>query len=406
MALILAFSLAAFRSGVELTERPGIPQADFLTQLYYATGLFVLGGLDLGIPVGGPEWLRDILWVCFFIAPLATTTLVAEGLLRVIRPQWWVRSRRRDHVIVVGLGRFGLLMVEAIKSANPKQRIVVVERDRQRATISEVIGLAGAEVLIGDITHRATQEELCIERARSMALMTDDDLVNLEAAWDLIEHAPHIPAVLHVSNIGTLRRVDNLHSIREFQYFNSHRLAAQLLFREVLSPRFASTEGQDVVVIGGFGRFGQSIVELLQDCGERDLKKVLLVDTDAEQKAEIFRDEVGFGRGIEWQTMDADLADPRTWNSVDEQMAEYEGVLSFVLGTDDDALNLRLALALRDRHPDVTIALRCFHRSRFNQELAQSHRLTLLSIEDMVRGAIVESLLSHLRVGDSTPRLE
>ena len=30
-----------------------------------------------------------------------------------------------------------------------------------------------------------------------------------------------------------------------------------------------------------------------------------------------------------------------------EQMAEYEGVLSFVLGTDDDALNLRLALALR-----------------------------------------------------------
>ena len=41
----------------------------------------------------------------------------------------------------------------------------VVERDRQRATISEVIGLAGAEVLIGDITHRATQEN-CVLKER------------------------------------------------------------------------------------------------------------------------------------------------------------------------------------------------------------------------------------------------
>ena len=42
--------MAGIRAGVELSERPGIPYADPMTQLYYVLGLFVFGGLDLGVP--------------------------------------------------------------------------------------------------------------------------------------------------------------------------------------------------------------------------------------------------------------------------------------------------------------------------------------------------------------------
>jgi Trk K+ transport system NAD-binding subunit len=396
--LVLGFSLAAFQSGVDLSERPGLPQADWPTRIYYAIGLFVLGGLDLGVPIGGPDWARTGLWICYFVAPLAATTVVAEGLIRAIQPQWWVRSRRRDHIIVVGLGRFGLLLVEAIRLREPKRRIVAVERDGRKASVAEARERLGVEVFVGDINHRAAREELCLNRARGIALMTDNDLVNLEAAWDLTGDRPGLPAVVHVSDIGTLRKVEGLVSPKGLYFFNSHRLAAAYLFEAVLSERFASTPELDVVVIGGFGRFGQTILEHLQESSGSELRKVLLVDQDAVRKAAVFGDEVGFEPGIEWECICADLSDPRTWTAVETSMAGFDGVLSFVLGTDDDALNLRMAMSLRERYLDATIIVRCFHRSQFNEDLARSLNLTLMSMEDLVREAVDDQLLPHLTI--------
>ena len=55
VALIFVLGLVAFANGVGLTERPMSPSAT-LEQIYYILGLFVVGGLDLGMPVGGPMW--------------------------------------------------------------------------------------------------------------------------------------------------------------------------------------------------------------------------------------------------------------------------------------------------------------------------------------------------------------
>ena len=396
--VVMAISLAAFNSGVDLSERPGIPQTPWPTQLYYATGLFVLGGLDLGVPTGGDSTLRVALWGCYFLAPLATTTLLAEGLIRLIRPKWWVRRRRQDHVIVVGLGRFGTLLVEQLIRTDPKCRVLIVEKNSRRASVEEARQISGVEVLIGDISHRSTQDELRLDRARGLALMTENDLINLEAAWDLSREFSDLPFVVHVSNIGMLRRVDGIDSPAHFQFFNAHRVAAEHLFETVLADRFSQTPGRDVVVIGGFGRFGQTIVERLQTLGRAELQKILIVDQEAEKRAELFSDEVGFGEGIDWECIGADMSDPRTWSAVDAAMVDHQGVIAFVLGTDDDALNLRLAMSIRTRHPSATITLRCFHRSVFNAELAESLQLTLVSLEDLVREAVDEQLLAHLRV--------
>jgi hypothetical protein len=35
-------------AGVGVSERAGVPETDLFTKAYYAFGLFVLGGLDLG----------------------------------------------------------------------------------------------------------------------------------------------------------------------------------------------------------------------------------------------------------------------------------------------------------------------------------------------------------------------
>ena len=49
-----------------------LADAGILTRAYYTLGLFFLGGLDLGTPVGGPEAARTVLWLAYFAAPLIT----------------------------------------------------------------------------------------------------------------------------------------------------------------------------------------------------------------------------------------------------------------------------------------------------------------------------------------------
>ncbi len=53
--LVLALAVLAFRNGVNVSDRGDIPDDVFFVQLYYAIGLFALGGMDLGMPTGGPR---------------------------------------------------------------------------------------------------------------------------------------------------------------------------------------------------------------------------------------------------------------------------------------------------------------------------------------------------------------
>ena len=55
-------ALAGFESGVSVTERPGVAEAGLLTQAYYSLSLFVVGGIDLGTPYGGPLFGRVLVW--------------------------------------------------------------------------------------------------------------------------------------------------------------------------------------------------------------------------------------------------------------------------------------------------------------------------------------------------------
>ena len=71
---IFLCGLVGFAMGVDVSERPGIPEADFFTKAYYSLGLFVLGGLDLGTPAGGPLLGRILLWVAYFGAPIWTAS--------------------------------------------------------------------------------------------------------------------------------------------------------------------------------------------------------------------------------------------------------------------------------------------------------------------------------------------
>ena len=65
-------AMLGLSSGVGLTERPDVVEGSLLAKAYYSLGLFVVGGLDIGLPTGGPQLGRVLLWIAYFGSPPAS----------------------------------------------------------------------------------------------------------------------------------------------------------------------------------------------------------------------------------------------------------------------------------------------------------------------------------------------
>ena len=155
-ALLLPFGLAvaAFRAGVHVTFWGDMEAVGLLTQLYAAAGLFVLGGMDLGMPTGGPTAARGALWFAYFAAPLITTGAVAEGILRSVQPAWLQLRGLRQHVVLVGLGSLGTLYLQGLRDADARRQVLVVDKEGGGANAAEAEARRGVRLIQADVTHR------------------------------------------------------------------------------------------------------------------------------------------------------------------------------------------------------------------------------------------------------------
>jgi hypothetical protein len=78
LVVVTAAGWIASEAGAQVSERPGIHADGHLTILYNTLGLFVLVGLDIGVPNGGPGWAQTVLWFAYFAAPAITTSALAK----------------------------------------------------------------------------------------------------------------------------------------------------------------------------------------------------------------------------------------------------------------------------------------------------------------------------------------
>ncbi len=399
LALTFGLAFIAIRGGVGVTQRAGLPDADVLTQIYYALGLFVLGGLDIGLPTGGPTHLRVLLWIAYLLAPMITTSAVVEGMIRVMRRDGLRGLFMRNHVVVIGLGRLGMMFLETLRERYPRMGVLVVERDPNHANADVVRDRLGVVVMAGDVRDATTLEATHLSRARAVLMLTNDDLVNLDVGWQVTQLASG-PVVAHVGNIGMRRLVEKASrggKLERMTVFNSHRVAARGLHEQHLARLFEETVPRDVVVLAGFGRFGQTILEHLLQEAKGELERAVVVDIAAQKRVRAFRSQVDGVDGCRLETIEGDLDDPLTWAAVDEVIeglvvegVEVEPI--YVIGTDDDERNLRAAIALREVRPNAGIFVRCGYRSAFIAELSAELNLTVLSVDEMLRQTISEHM--------------
>jgi voltage-gated potassium channel Kch len=101
------------------------------------------------------------------------------------------------HIVVCGLGRFGLTIVEALRSARRGVTVITDARTNQdridRATA------AGATIVAGDFRCAGARHAANVHGAAAVLLTTSNDVDNLETALEVRDEVPAVPVVMRHS---------------------------------------------------------------------------------------------------------------------------------------------------------------------------------------------------------------
>ncbi len=383
LALVFLIGLAGFLGGAEVSDR--LLADGVLSRVYYSIGLFVLGGLDLGVPSGGPVWAMTLLWIAYFAAPTITASALVEGAWRILRPRA-VMSRLKNHVIVGGCGRLAMLYLKRMHELDASRSVIMVDNRVDNPNAQIAAERYGAHVILGDLSSDILLEALRLDLASQVMLLTGEDYVNLDAASRITQRAPHLAAEIsvHVSDLRLLRTLESSQILSQATKFNSYRSAATHLVHDVLMPHFKETPAADAVVLAGFGRFGQTVLDELQTRAHGHFDRVLLFDADVEMLSLVFEDQIGFSDGYQVEVYDGDLRHPKDWHPLKESLRQAPSEPVIVIGSGTDSLNIRTALWLSRKFPDAKIIARCFQSSEFTRQLAKEGHFEIVSTAELL----------------------
>ena len=105
----------------------------------------------------------------------------------------------RGHVVLVGLGSVGMKVLEGLLAAGAE--VVVVERMENNPYLTEARALQ-APIVLGDATLARTLDSVNLSQAAAVAILTSDDLTNIETGLAIRDHLgerwAEVPVVLRV----------------------------------------------------------------------------------------------------------------------------------------------------------------------------------------------------------------
>lgn len=151
-------------------------------QAFYLTVLDTVGGAN---PEPGDPVAIQVIQVVVMLAgiamiPVVTATVVDTMVnARLAMATGRLRSPIADHVVVVGLGNVGTRVIQQLRDLGIP--VVAVDRTEQARGVGTARDL-GVPLVIGDASQIETLHEADVARARALAVVSTDDVTNLEAA--------------------------------------------------------------------------------------------------------------------------------------------------------------------------------------------------------------------------------
>ncbi|HEX5332767.1 MAG TPA: NAD-binding protein [Cellulomonas sp.] len=195
-----------------------------------------------------PSWLRAYA-VLLMVAGAVLAALVYALLTNLLVSQRLQEALGhgqvtdlRGHVIVVGLGSVGARVVESVIATGTP--VVVVETDETNRYLAQVRGL-GAKVVLGDATLPRTLQLVNLDRAKAVAVLTSDDLTNLEVALavrDWLGERTDVPVAIRLADrrlAATVRQAFGFTHVRSTDELAAPWFVGAALGLEVLGTFFA-----------------------------------------------------------------------------------------------------------------------------------------------------------------------
>ncbi|MFT7219774.1 MAG: Trk K+ transport system NAD-binding subunit [Candidatus Azotimanducaceae bacterium] len=390
--VVLACGFFGFLSGVGVTERD-LAGANPFALLYYAMGLFILGGMDLGVPVGGPWWGQALSWAAYFGAPLLTTSALVEWLqVLVANPMRWLR-KMKGHTIIVGVNDLSRSVMDKIDALDETSQMVVVDREIRSPIRLELADRYHARCITGEFTDEYFLKRLRIQHVNRVLLASDSDFDNFETASKLLELRPELAGkiVLHCNRLRYLRAMEHSNVVQRTHTFNSYHLAAKQLVHTVMLDHFRSTEQLDNVILAGFGRFGQTVLEELQRIGKAEIESISIIDVDANRRVLVAEEQVEMDTEIVTHVFQGDIGHPEVWQKLEAQVDLDLGIPLVLMATGQDDENLRAGIWLRKRHPKAKVLIRSQRESHFAESVSQSSGITTFSLQEVFKEALPDA---------------
>ena len=222
-----------------------------------------------------------------------------------------------------------------------------------------------------------------------------NDFQAYEAASKVLRLFPRLRGriVLHCHNLRFMRSMQDTSVAQLCITFNSYHLAARSLVDHKLREHFRQTTSLDVVVIAGFGRFGQTILEELEASAGQELASVALIDRDADRRVLVAEEQQRMTGTYTRIILQGDISHPEVWLKLSESVDLALDHPTIILGTGQAEENLRTALWIKRKYPNALVFARTDDISELALEIGREHGIEAFSIKQLVEDNLPRSWL-------------
>jgi Trk K+ transport system NAD-binding subunit len=183
--LLLSLSTVLLRFGYHSPPRMG-----WVDAVYFTIETMTTTGYGDFSFVHQPTWLRVFAALLMF-SGVTTTALLVAFVADVLLSRRFVfgaarpRVRHlRNHIVVVGLSALGIRVISDLTAAG--YDVAVIEKNEENSFLS-VVQKLDVPVIFGDATLGQTLRSARVDRARAVAVLTRDDMTNIETGIVLTE---------------------------------------------------------------------------------------------------------------------------------------------------------------------------------------------------------------------------
>jgi Trk K+ transport system NAD-binding subunit len=179
------------------------PRMSFLDALYFASETITTVGFGES-PFGQQSTFLRLFVIGLMFAGVIVTAIVVAFLADLLLSQRFLQTaglrrarRMRDHIVIVGLGSVGIRVVTDLAEAG--YEVLVIEHDENNRYLPTCAEL-DVPVIFGNATMRQTLESAGVDRARGVAVLTQD-MPSIETGIVLLEllgSDTKVPIVLRV----------------------------------------------------------------------------------------------------------------------------------------------------------------------------------------------------------------